>query len=118
MTPVEVVETVTAPLRNYNSPVPNAGVFTAYCFASPANHAVTGPYGHFMGLVKSADFAPLLHNLPAEFRAAAINGDRAQQVVTVHADRGRVAAFKFILSRQKEGPCRGCWMVDSVSLQK
>ncbi len=118
MTPVEVVETVTAALRNYNSPISNAGVFTAYRFASPANHVVTGPYGHFMGLVKSADFAPLLHNYPAEFRAIAINGDRAEQIETVHSDRSHVAAFKFVLSRQKEGPCHGCWMVDGVSLQK
>jgi hypothetical protein len=114
MTPVEVVETVTAALRNYNSPIPNAGIFTAYGFASPANHAITGPYGHFMGLVKGADFAPLLHDYPATPGAIAIHEDRAEQIVTVHPGRDQDAAFKFSLSRQKEGPCRGCWMVDGV----
>jgi Domain of unknown function (DUF5658) len=73
-----------AALRNYNSPIPNAGVFTAYRFASPANPAVTGPYGHFLRLVR------------------------------VHSDPGRDAVFKFILSRQREGPYRSCWMVDGV----
>ena len=66
LTPAEVVRTVLAALRNNNSPLPNAGVFTAYYFASPANHTVTGPYGHFMGLVKQTRFAPLLHPYPTE----------------------------------------------------
>jgi len=115
ITPAEVVETVAGAMRNYNSPIPNAGIFTAYRFASPANHAVTGPYGHFMGLVKSADFTPLRHNYPAERGPIALDGDHAEQIVTVHVDRGHNPAFKFTLSRQKEGRYRGCWMVDSVS---
>jgi hypothetical protein len=115
LTPVEVVETVTSALRDYNSPIPNAGVFTAYCFASPANQAVTGPYGHFMGLVKSGDFAPLLHHYPSETAAITIHGDHAEQIVTVHLDGSHDEAFKFSLSRQNSGPCLGCWMVDGVS---
>jgi hypothetical protein len=114
LTPAEVVKTVAAALRNYNSPIPNAGVFTAWCFASPANHAVTGPYGHFLRLVKGADFAPMLHDYPAESGAIEIKNDRAVEILRVHVDRGHDAVFEFTLSRQREGAYRGCWMVDGV----
>jgi len=114
LTPAEVTRTVVAALRNYNSPLPNAGVFTAYRFASPANRAVIGPYGHFLRLVKSADFAPLLRDYPSDLGAIDIKNDHAEQIVRVHSDPGRAAAFKFILSRQREGPYRSCWMVDGV----
>ena len=103
-----------AALRNYNSPIPNAGVFTAYRFASPANRAVTGPYGHFLQLVKSADFAPLLSDFPSVLGAIDTKNDHAEQIVRVHSDPGHDAVFKFILSRQGEGPYRSCWMVDGV----
>jgi hypothetical protein len=118
LTPAQVVETVAAALRNYNSPIPNAGIYTAYCFASPANHAITGPYGTFIGRVKSADFTPLLHNYPAQLSPISINGDLAEQIVTVHVNPSHDPAFKFTLTRQHDGPCPGCWMVDGVTLTK
>jgi hypothetical protein len=114
LTPDEVVRIVVAALRNYNSPIPNAGVFTAYRFASPANRAVTGPYGHFLQLVKSADFAPLLSDHPSDLGAIEIKKDHAEQIARVHSDPSHDAVFKFILSRQGEGPYRTCWMVDGV----
>ena len=114
LAPAEVVRTVAAALRNYNSPIPNAGVFTAYRFASAANRAVTGPYGHFLRLVKSADFAPMLRDYPSDLGAIEIKDDHAEQILKVHLGRGHDAVFKFSLSRQGEGPYRGCWMVDGV----
>ena len=47
-------------LRTNNSPAPNTGIYTAYRFSSPANHANTGPYGNFLQIAKHPDFAPLL----------------------------------------------------------
>ncbi len=116
LTPAEVVRTVVAALQNYNSPIPNAGIFTAYTFASPANHAVTGPYGNFIGLVKSAVNEPLLHRYPTELGTSAINGGFAVEIVTVHRKPGLDMAFRFTLSHQQDGRYRGCWMVDGVSL--
>ena len=84
LAPAEVVRTVAAALRNYDSPIPNAGVFTAYRFASPANRAVTGPYGHFLRLVKSADFAPMLRGYPSDLGAIEIKDDHAEQILKVH----------------------------------
>lgn len=61
-----MIQTVAAALRDNNSPMPNAGIFTAFQFASPANHAFTGSYGQFLKLVKAADFAPMLRDRPHE----------------------------------------------------
>jgi hypothetical protein len=110
----QVVSLLVTALQNNNSPLPNAGVFTAYRFASPANHAVTGPYGHFFGLVKAPDYEALLHPHPLDVGTIAIKGDYAEQIVTVHPKPGKNAVFKFTLARQTGTFCHGCWMVDGV----
>lgn len=112
--PDEVIKIVVQALRNNNTPVPNAGVFTVYQFSSPANHAVTGPYGHFLRLVKSTGFAPLLGDHPLEFRPIQVDGDHAKQTVRIRMDAQSAVVFRFTVSRQSGGPCRGCWMVDGV----
>jgi len=114
LSPAEVTRTVVAALRNCNSPIPNAGVFTAYRFASPANRAVTVPYGHFLRAGTSADFAPMLRDYPSDLGAIEIKDDHAEQILKVHLDRGHDVVFKFSLSRQGEGLYRSCWMVDGV----
>jgi uncharacterized protein DUF4864 len=112
LTPGHVVQAVVEALRHNNSPRPNAGVFTAYQFASPANHAAVGPYGRFLRIVRSA--APLLSGEAAEFSPIEIRDDRAEQTVRIPVRGGQPAVFRFILSRQSEGACLGCWMVDGV----
>ena len=113
--PAEVVRIVVEALRKNNSPLPNAGVFTAYQFASPANHAVTGPYGHFLRTVKTKLFVPLFQDHPQEFGQIAVSGDYAEQILRLRLDDGRTASYKFVVSLQKQGARRGCWMVDGAS---
>jgi hypothetical protein len=108
--PEEVVRNVVSALRHSNSPIPNAGIYTAYQFASPANHAATGPYGNFLGIVKSRDFAPLLHDDAIGFSEMIIRGEKAEQIVRLQS-----ASFKFTLSVQHRSPCVNCWMIDGVS---
>ena len=116
LAPEQVVKIVAEALGNNNSPIPNAGVFTAYQFASPANHAVTGPYGRFLQLVKLRDYAPMLRpDHPQEFLPIEVAGEHAGQTVRIHLDSGEIAGYRFSLSRQAEGSCRGCWMVDGVA---
>src|SRR5678815_1965060 len=79
--PGEAIQTVTTALRHNDSPLPNAGIYTAFQYASPANLAVTGPYGRFLGLVKHADFAPLLRDSPRELGALVAAGDHAEQIL-------------------------------------
>jgi hypothetical protein len=79
LSPAEVIRTVAAALQNNNSPMPNAGIFTAYQFASPGNRAATGPYGRFFRIVKSGDSAPLFGKRAQEFGEIIIHGDKAEQ---------------------------------------
>jgi Domain of unknown function (DUF4864) len=118
--PGEVIQAVVRALENYNSPSPNAGIFTAYQFASPANRANTGPYGNFLRLVKNPAFAPLLVRHATEFGPLNVEGDHAEREVRLRTGDGRQARFYFVLSRQNsqqtQGRCAGCWMVDQVSI--
>jgi hypothetical protein len=114
LSPDDVVRIVATALRHYNSPTPNAGIYMAYQFASPANRAATGPYGHFLGAVKNRDFAALLHENPEEFGPIVVTNNYAEQKVTVHESGGHDVIFTFSLGRQRDGVYRGCWMVDGV----
>ena len=82
--PGEAIQTVAAALRHNNSPLPNAGIYTAFQFASPANLKVTGPYGRFLQLVKHPDYGPMLRDNPydlgalvGEWRSCATDAARA-----------------------------------------
>jgi hypothetical protein len=117
--PGEVIRTVIESLQNCNSPAPNAGIFTVYQFASPANRANTGPYGTFLRMVRLPGYAPLFSGHADSYSPLNIAGDRAEQAVGFHLDGSRVAWFRFVLSRQTNeqtrGHCAGCWMVDAVN---
>jgi len=115
LTPERVVRTITSALSHNNVPLPNAGIFTAYRFASPANHAVTGPYGQFLRIVKTPGFTPMLGDHPTEFGTLARSGDRASQVMRIRIAQGKVVAYRWDLSLQRKEPYRGSWMVDGVS---
>ena len=118
--PDEVIRTVVEALHNNNSPTPNAGIFTVYQFASPANRQNTSPYGKFLRLVRLPDFSPLLTRGVTTFGPLALSGDRAEQEITIRMDDRRDARFRFVVSRQTsqqtQGRCAGCWMVDRVML--
>jgi len=109
--PSEAIQTVTAALRNNNSPLPNAGIFTAFQFSSPANHSSTGSYGRFLMLVKLADYAPMLHDNPHELTGLVVSGDHAEQILRVKLKQGATASYRFDVTRQNGGG----WMVDGVS---
>jgi hypothetical protein len=119
LSPDEVIRTVVEALQNCNSPSPNAGIFTVYQFASAANRAHTGPYGNFLRLLKLRGFVPLLSGHADSYGPLAISGNRAEQRVRFRIAGGRVAWFRFAVSRQTSqqtrGRCTGCWMVDGVA---
>jgi hypothetical protein len=112
--PGEVIQAVSTALRHNDSPIPNAGIFTTFQFASPANRAVTGPYGRFLQLVKSVDFAPMLRDNPQEPGELVVRGDHAEQTLRVRSKDGHGAVYKFDVTRQTGGG----WTVDGVSLLK
>jgi hypothetical protein len=114
--PAQVVATVVAALAQVDTPTPNSGIFTTYQFASPANRNSTGPYGRFIRLVRNPGYQVLLHPARAVYGPLSRDNDQASQVVELQPQNGPPARFEFFLSRQSAGPCRGCWMIDSVRL--
>jgi hypothetical protein len=118
LAPGEVIRTVVEALQNRNSPAPNAGIFTAYQFASPADRANTGPYGNFMQLVKHPTFVPLFSGHADSYSPLTVAGDHAEQTVRLRLEGDRAVSFRFVVSRQTaeqtRGRCTGCWMVDAV----
>jgi hypothetical protein len=117
--PSEVIRTVVEALQNRNSPSPNAGIFTVYRLASPANRANTGPYGNFLRLVKLPPFGPLSSGHADRYGPLAVAGNHAQQKVRFRVEGGAAVWFLFAVSRQTSeqtrGRCAGCWMVDGVA---
>jgi hypothetical protein len=107
--PGEAIQAVATALRNNNSPMPNAGIFTAFQFASPANHASTGSYGNFLMIVKTTDYAPMLHDNPNELAGLVVSGNHAEQILRVNLKQRM--SYRFDVTRQNDGG----WMVDGVS---
>lgn len=113
--PGEVIRTVVEALQNRNSPSPNAGIFTVYQFASPANREITGPYGKFLRMVNLPDFAPLQTHGATNYGPLVLSGDHAEQDISIRLNDGRTVRFRFVVSRQiTQSRCAGCWMVDQV----
>ena len=42
------------------------------------------------------------------------DGSVAKQAVTLVSTNGKRTRYLFVLSKQKQPPCRGCWMTDAV----
>ena len=117
--PAESIRAVIEALAHCNAPAPNAGIYTAYRFASPANRAVTGPYGRFLRAVKDPNFGALLEPHSTEYGPLVMfEGSRVRQIVKVRTAGGHVSAFEIQVTRQSSGPCIGCWMTDGVNRRR
>ena len=99
--------------RNDDS-APDAGIATAFRFASPGNRAATGPLERFAAMVHGPAYRDLLNFESVSYGEMHVEGDRAAQRVTLVQPDGRQVAYVFGLSRQRGGECDGCWMTDSV----
>ena len=90
------------------------GILQCYCFASPANRAVTGPLDRFGAMVRQGPF-----HCMARPRALLIGRPQqdkhvARVLVTVIDEDSRVRAFTFVLARQQIAPFQNCWMTEAV----
>jgi hypothetical protein len=90
------------------------GIRTTWKFASPANQQITGPVERFIPMVKSPAYAPMINSKSAQYSDTQIQGDQAIQMVLLTASDGTKTAYVFQLSRQADGPLKGCWMTDAV----
>jgi len=110
--PEEVVKLQLAGLSDQQAD--GVGILQCYCFASPANRAVTGPLEKFGRMVRQDPYQCM-----ARPRATLIGrpqyGDRvARLLVTVIDENSQVQAFTFVLSRQQVPPLTNCWMTEAV----
>lgn len=112
--PAEVVRLQVEALGSNDEPFEDAGIRTAFNFASPANKAATGPIERFIPLVKNPVYRPMIDHAEAVYGEVQQEGDEAQQPVVLTTPEGERVGYVFTLSKQTGGPCDGCWMTDGV----
>ena len=118
LAPEEVIRLQVEALQTNDEPSDDAGIATAFRFASPENQAVTGPLERFTEMVKGPVYRDMLRFERAEYSPIVVRGEEAAQRVTLVLADGRRVAFVFGLSRQSGGRYDGCWMTDAVIPQE
>ena len=112
--PESVVDVQVSALAENDTPVENAGIKTAYNFASPANRRMTGPLDRFVEMVNGPQYAPMIDHEEAVTGPVERTGSRAQQRVTLTGSAGRTVTYQFGVSKQPSGEFAGCWLTDRV----
>jgi hypothetical protein len=110
----DVVGIVLNALQHNDAPSADHGIATAYLFASPENHRMTGPLDRFILLVKNPVYRSMLGFRSMRREAPIIDGRLARQRVTLIGASGERADYIFMLSKQSAGNYKGCWMTDGV----
>ena len=113
-TAAEVIRFQVEALQRNDEPYPDAGIATAFEFASPGNKVATGPLDRFAEMVHGPAYRDMLGFERAEYGRLRTEGDLAAQEVTLVQPDGRRTTYLFGVSRQDGGPCDGCWMTDAV----
>ena len=90
------------------------GVKVAWKFASPGNQQATGPLEHFIPMVKSPAYLPLVGSQASDVRELAKDEESAAELVIVTDSNGEKAFYIFQLSKQADGDVKDCWMTDGV----
>ena len=114
LTPQEVVQVQIDALRRNDIPSADAGIKRSFRFASPSNRLVTGPIDHFIEIVRSPAYSPLLNSISATVADSQVEGEQAKVLVQIVSGSGREVYYLFLLSKQQNGEYRGCWMTDAV----
>ena len=112
--PGQVVAIQLEALADNDEPVENAGIKTAYNFASPANRRATGPLDRFITMVERRRYASMINHVDAQTEPLERTDGQAQQQVTLTGPDGRTVTYRFGLSICHEEPLEGCWLTDSV----
>ena len=112
--PEQVARIQVEALGRNDNPYPDKGIEITWNFASPGNKKVTGPLERFKRMVHNPVYEPMVNHKGARYETVRIEGDKAELDVILLSKEGNFVGYKFTLSRQKVGPCDGCWMTDSV----
>jgi len=114
LSPEEVAQYQVRALQHNDDPHPDAGIERTFRFASPSNKTQTGPLEHFVSIVKSVAYLPLVNNLASSVVGSRIEGDHAKVIIRITPEKGPDLSYLFVLTRQHEGELDNCWMTDSV----
>jgi hypothetical protein len=112
--PGEVVDIQLEALATNDDPFENAGIGTAYNFASPANRRSTGPFDRFVRMVTGPKYGPMVDHVEATTGPVEHDGATAEQWVTLTGPGGRTVTYVFGLSNERTGDLDGCWLTDRV----
>jgi len=112
--PGRIIDIQLEALATNDDPVENAGIKTAYNFASPANRRSTGPLPRFVQMVTGPRYAPLVDHVEATPGPLNQDGTQATQTVTVTGPAGRTVTYEFGVSKQTHGQFADCWQTDRV----
>ena len=112
LAPAEVVRLQLSGLSDTSAS--GVGILQCYCFASPANRAITGPLDRFGRMVRQGPYQCMARPRALLVGRPLYDGEVARVLVTVVAEDSGVSAFTFVLSRQESGPFQDCWMTETV----
>lgn len=113
LSPAEVVGIQLEALQHNDEPTPDAGIALVFRFSSPGNRSQTGPLPRFSEMIHNA-YPEMIGHRDARLPPGLEQGDEAIQPVDLLARDGTSYRYLFILSRQRDTDCMGCWMTDSV----
>ncbi|MEZ3144327.1 DUF4864 domain-containing protein [Halobaculum sp. MBLA0143] len=114
MEPATVVDTQLSALSTNDEPFEDAGVLTAYNFASPSNRRATGPRDRFVRMVHGPQYSPMIDHEEAVTGPVEREEGVARQRVTLTGPTGRTVTYRFRLVRQSTGQFRNCWTTAGV----
>lgn len=114
--PARVIEIQVSAFADNDDPVKNAGIKTAYNFASPANRRATGPLDRFIRMVEGPQYAPMIDHTEAVTGPIEREDGQASQQITLTGPNGQTATYEFGLSvHDGTGDIpAGCWLTDRV----
>ena len=113
--PSEVVQIQLDALQRNNAN--DDGIEIVFRFASPRNKRMTGPLWRFEGIIKSPSYRPMLGHQSTHLEDAHIDGREALQRVHLVDQLGNEIVYLFVLTKQSEQTCGGCWMTDIVVIE-
>ncbi|WP_242929531.1 DUF4864 domain-containing protein [Pontibacter vulgaris] len=93
----------------------DSGIITVFNFSSPANRVRLGPLNHFRMMVRDPAYSTILNFKSYKPGKMVIADNSAYQMVVIKGQDGQQAAYLFILTKQKRGPYKDCWMTEGVA---
>ncbi|GAA4426084.1 hypothetical protein GCM10023188_07770 [Pontibacter saemangeumensis] len=93
----------------------DSGVITVFNFSSPQNKLHIGPINHLRVLVRDPAYQPMLNFKSYKKGQLVVSDDSAYQLVVIEGRDGRQEVYMFILSKQRRGAYKGCWMTEGIA---